>query len=162
MKKTLADHLAAERRRRGISARQLSTLAGYKRIAQGERRILRFEKSGDASRPFIERLFAALGLSLHAIERDLQRRVIRRHERLLARWLRRYGDDPPPKLMVVRCFAGCYGSHDLTGRVTTTAEAVEYARSFARRWSHQVMMPLDGQWKVHFDEQGRVVSVHAS
>jgi hypothetical protein len=48
--------LSAERQRRRLSVRQLVVAAGFKHVAEGHRRIVRFERTGNEVRPFVERL----------------------------------------------------------------------------------------------------------
>lgn len=160
--KTLGEFVAAERRRLRLTTSELARLAQYKKINKGANRIERFEAVGQEVRPFVERLFSALGLSLPAVERQLQVEAIRRNERFLARWLRCHGDEPSPDKIVIRCFAGFYTRHGLHGRAICVAEAVDAARMLARSFSLQVIVPITASSYVLFDESGRAIHLGRS
>lgn len=157
--KHVGEWVAAERKRRRLSTRQVAVLAGYRHVGKGERRIARFEQTGNEVRPFMKRLLLALGHSLREIEDDLERQRFLANETALRQWMKQHGHGVPPTHLVVRCFAGMYVRHRIDGRVKSMAEAIRYARWFSCLHSHQVCLPLGNERSTTFDERGRVTSV---
>lgn len=160
--RSLANVITAERQRRGLTAIDLARLAGYKRAGKGAKRIERFESTSNEVRPFIERLFVALDVSISATEQQLALDEVHRKEQVLARWLLRHAQDRAPEAIVIRCFAACYARHRLPSGINTIAGALSYAHRFSHRIGLQVVVPVRRHRFVLFSSKGQVVSIGRS
>lgn len=155
----LGNLLAAERRRRAISISEAARLAGYRHLRKGVRRIEVFEKTGCEVRPFVVRLFTALNINLEAAEQRVRDAQRKRHEAKLNRWIAAHPNASPPRSLIVRAFAACYVQHRLPPHIRSAGASVAYARTFARRWSHEVCLILDGEVAIYLDELGAVIGI---
>lgn len=160
--KSLGNVIAAERYRRGLTVNDLARLAGYKRVDKGAKRIERFESTSNEVRPFIERLFVALNVSLSATEQQLALDEVRRKEQVLARWLLRHAQNQAPEAIVIRCFAGCYAHHRLPSEINTIAGVLSYARRFSQRTGLQVVVPISRHRFVLVGAEGQIGSMGRS
>jgi hypothetical protein len=153
----LAEKFIAERLRRGLNVRTVAKLAGYtRRIAKGIRRIEHFERDGTGNPQFIERIFSAIGLNLFVVQQEIMFESVEREERKVATWLRQNRDAAIAKRLAIRCFSGVYSTTELPDWIATSAEAVIWSKSFARRHGVCVCLPLTPRLFLFLDSTGRI------
>jgi hypothetical protein len=126
---------------------------GVRRIEQGE--------AGTEATTFLDRIAKALGEDLDAIERAAIAQDCAQREEWFAGWLARQEADPPPTQIKIRAMASIYCRHDIPeGSAKTLAEAVAFARQFAKE--HKLMVCLllsNGTSAAYFDVDGAFVSM---
>ncbi len=147
----LGAFISAERKRRGLTLKQLALLVGYRNVAKGIRRLAGLEQTGLAKPDLLMKVADALDLDWTAVERLAE---VDRQE-LLREW-ERWASEPVPMCLVVRLMAAVYVRKDLPAEVTTPKEAEAWACAFARQHRFRVCLVVSRRISVWIDAQGQV------
>lgn len=148
----LADYFGKVRREQGLSLAELVKRLGYRNIAKGCNRILRFEQRSEIHPDLLDKLSEALG-----IDRQTVAALVEQDRRdCFENWLQ-WVRQPIQPYVIVRLVAAAYKREELPAEVQTAEEAEAAAAEIARRWEKKVCLVWSRRVAVWFNEQGTIV-----
>jgi hypothetical protein len=147
----VASHFNCQRLAKNLTLGDVARLVGYRNIAKGANRIVRFERQGIINDDLLIKLSKALAIDWATVE-ELAEQDRREHIEAWNKW----ADEPVPMKMVVRLMATIYSNCPLPSEITTPEEAVKYACAVARLRRMQVCLVLNRRQSVWIGTDGTV------
>lgn len=148
----VASHFKAQRLAKNLSLGDVARLVGYKNIAKGANRIVRFEREGIIDDELLIKIAKTLAIDWATVE-ELAEQDRQEHIEAWNKW----ADEPVPMKMVLRLMAAIYSTCPLPSEITTPEEAEKYACAVARLRRMQVCLVLQRRQSVWIDTHGVVL-----
>jgi hypothetical protein len=147
----LSSRFKAQRLAKNLHPGDLARLVGYKNIAKGANRIVRFERQGIINDDLLIRTARALEVAWETVEElaDLDRRE---HIEAWTKWV----DEPVPMKMVIRLMATIYSDCPIPSEITTSQAAERYACAAARLRRMRICLALSRRKSVWIGADGVV------
>jgi len=145
-------HFKSERLAKNLSLGDLARLVGYKNVAKGANRIIRFEREGVITDELLIKLAKALDIDWATVE-ALAQQDRKEHVEAWTEW----ADEPVPMKLVLRLIAAVYSTCQLPEEITTPEKAERYACDVARMRRMQVCLVLNRRKSVWIDADGTVL-----
>ena len=147
----LSSHFKSRRLARNLNPGEVARLVGYKNIAKGANRIVRFEREGIVKEDLLIKIAEVLEVDWATVE-QLAEQDRRLH---IEKW-NRWADEPVPMKMVVRLMAAIYSNCPIPSEITTSEEAEIYASALARLRHMQICLVLNRRQSVWIGADGTV------
>jgi hypothetical protein len=150
--KRLSSHFKAQRLARNLSPGELARLVGYKNIAKGANKVVRFERQGIIRDDLLIKIAKALAIDWATVE-ELADQDRQEH---IEQW-NKWADEPVPMRLVIRWMAAVYSERHLPEEITTPEAAEDYACDLARFRHMQICLVLNRRQSVWIDTHGVVL-----
>jgi hypothetical protein len=147
----LSSHFKAQRLAKNLHPGDLARLVGYKNIAKGANRIVRFERQGIINDDLLIRTARALEVAWETVE-ELADQDRQEHVEAWTKWV----DEPVPMRLVIRWMAAIYSERRLPKEITTSEEAEAFACALARQLKRQMCLVLSRRKSVWIGVDGVV------
>jgi transcriptional regulator with XRE-family HTH domain len=139
------------REARKLSFGEVARQLGYKNVAKGANKIIKFERDGNIRPDLFRRLAQVLEVSEEDIRRCLQ---ADREE-----W-ERWADEPIEPHLVARIIPAVYSTKRIPVELQSSREAMEkFASAFAKERKWRTWLVLSKRTRVWFDEKGERTGV---
>ena len=149
----LRSHVKAQRLAQNLTFGDLARLVGYKNIAKGANRIVRFEREGIVDDELLIKIAKALAIDWATVE-ELADQDRQEHIEAWTKW----ADEPVPMRLVIRWMAAIYSERLLPEEITTPEAAEEFACEQARQLKRQLCLVLSRRKSVWITEEGVILS----
>ncbi len=139
------------REARKLSFGDLARRLGYKNVAKGANKVIKFERDGNIRPELFSKLAAALEISAEEIRRCI--------EADRAEW-ERWADEPIEPHLVARIMCAVYSTKRIPSDLQESREAMEeFASAFAKERRWRVWLVLSKRTRIWFDEKGNRTGV---
>lgn len=134
------------REARKLSFGDLARQLGYKNVAKGANKVIKFERDGSIRPEIFHKLAAVLEISVDDIRRCI--------EADKAEW-EAWADEPIEPHLVARIMCAVYSTKRIPPELQASRDAMEqFAAEFARERKWRVWLVLSKRTRVWFDETG--------
>jgi hypothetical protein len=147
----VSSHFKAQRLAQNLNLGELARLVGYKNIAKGANRIVRFEREGIIRDDLLIKIARALEIDWATVE-ELGEQDRQEHIEAWNKW----ADEPVPMKLVIRLMAAIYSNCPFPSEITTPEAAEAFACDQARQRRMQICLVLSRRKSVWINEDGTV------
>jgi transcriptional regulator with XRE-family HTH domain len=146
MTTNLSRFFRRRREARKLSFGELARQLGYKNVAKGANKVIKFERDGNIRPELFQKLAAVLEISADDIRRCV--------EADKADW-EAWADEPIEPHLVARIMCAVYSTKRIPVELQESQQAMEqFASAFARERKWRVWLVLSKRTRVWFDEKG--------
>jgi transcriptional regulator with XRE-family HTH domain len=147
----LPSHFKAQRLARNLNPADLARMIGYRNIAKGANKVLRFERDGIVKEDLLIKIAEALGIDWATVE-QLTDQDRRQH---IEEW-NRWANEPVPMRVVIRWMPAVYSERLLPEEITSAEAADEFACDLALQLRRQNCLVLNRRQSVWLNADGTV------
>ena len=153
MKLNLSTYIKQERIKQELNYAELSRKMGYTNVNKGMRRIIDLEREGEAHCEVLEKIIDTLELDRTYIDQLIQEDK-EQQRREFEEWV----NTPIDWHLIIRWMPAVYGEREIPGNIKTEEEAIEYAKSVARKLKLMVWLVLSRKENLRIDADGSIKS----
>jgi hypothetical protein len=147
----LSSHFQSERIAKNLKPSDVARAVGYRNIAKGANRIVRFEREGVIQEDLLVKMAEVLGIDWTTVE-ELADQDRREHTEAWNKW----ADQPVKMLVVIKWMPAVYGERQLPIEITTPDAAEAFACDLARQLKKSVCLVLSRRKSVWINDKGIV------